>query len=162
MLFLSIHPEFARSILNGRKTVELRKRRPRAEAGTQVVIYATTPTCEVVATATVAKIESNSPGKLWSDVRKFADVEKQAFNAYFLDCELAVGIHLSDVKVLKNPIPLSELRRLWDNFHPPQQFRYLNQDQQQLIHRQTTVSIAPDNRLLQHEIASTRTARLVG
>ncbi len=138
MLFLSIHPQFARSILDGRKTVELRKRRPRAEVGTQVVIYATTPTCEVVATATVAKIESSPPSKLWSDVRKFADVEKRAFDAYFLNCQLAVGIHLSDVHVLKNPIPLSELRRLWDNFHPPQQFRYLTQTQQQFIHSQTT------------------------
>ncbi len=60
MLFLSIHPRYVEAILDGRKTVELRKRMPRAEIGTQLVIYASMPKCAVVASAVIDRIEAPS------------------------------------------------------------------------------------------------------
>lgn len=133
MLFLSIHPRYVEAILDGRKTVELRKRAPRAKAGTQLVIYASMPRCAVVASALIGRIEVCAPARLWPKVCKIAAVTKDEFEEYFNCQELAVGIHFSNVKVFEKPISLAELRNTWDSFHPPQQFRYLDNDQQLCI-----------------------------
>lgn len=133
MLFLSIHPEYVQAILEGRKTVELRKRRPRTEVGSTVVIYATMPQCEVVATAIVERIQFAEPARLWRHVRYAAAITKHAYDDYFAGSEIAVGIHLTRVRQFDEPIPLRDLRERWQGFHPPQQFRYLSHCQQELI-----------------------------
>lgn len=136
MLFLSIHPEYVEAIVEGRKSVELRKRRPSAAIGSRVAIYATTPQCEIVAVATLAQIEVASPSSLWKSVRTIAAVTKSKFDEYYAGHELAVALHFTDISVLSSPIPLRELRQKWDNFQPPQQFRYLDQRQRRLIEAQ--------------------------
>ena len=133
MLFLSIHPEHVESIVAGRKTIELRKRQPKADLGSSVVIYATAPRCEVVATATLHEVHVATPDDLWRQVSDRTAVSRKAFDAYYQDAQKAVGIHLTDVNVFDNPLKLSELRRRWDGFQPPQQFRYLDSRQQALI-----------------------------
>lgn len=145
MLFLSIHPEYVQAILEGRKTVELRKRRPRAEIGSTVVIYATMPQCEVVATAIVRRIQTAEPAELWRQVHLATAVTEQAFQEYFLDATTAVGIHLGEVRRLDHPIPLCDLRKRWRGFHPPQQFRYLSAPQQKLITLRDSTEIATAN-----------------
>jgi predicted transcriptional regulator len=133
MLFLSIHPRYVDAILDGRKTVELRKRVPRAKAGTQLVIYASMPKCAVVASAVIDRIDTMESERMWQKVRKVAAVSRQEFDEYFQNHALAVGIHFSHVKVFENPITLTELRETWNTFHPPQQFRYLDEMQQKSI-----------------------------
>jgi len=133
MLFLSIHPRYVEAILHGRKTVELRKRVPRAEIGTQLVIYASMPKCAVVALAVIDRIDAMEPERMWQKVRKVAAVSRQEFDEYFQNHALAVGIHFSHVEVFENPITLAELREAWHTFHPPQQFRYLDEFQQRSI-----------------------------
>lgn len=133
MLFLSIHPRYVDAILDGRKTVELRKRVPRTEAGTQLVIYASMPKCEVVASAVIDRIDAMEPERMWQNVRKVAAVSRQEFDHYFRDHTLAVAIHFSQVRVFEKPITLAELREAWHTFHPPQQFRYLDELQQMCI-----------------------------
>jgi predicted transcriptional regulator len=133
MLFVSIHPRYVEAILDGRKTVELRKRMPRAESGTQLAIYASMPKCAVVASAVIDRIEAAKPERMWPQVRKIAAVTRQEFNEYFCDHTVAVAIHFSGVRVFEEPITLSELREAWQTFHPPQQFRYLDEIQQQSI-----------------------------
>jgi predicted transcriptional regulator len=141
MLFLSIHPEYVQAIIEGRKTVELRKRRPRAEIGSTVVIYATMPQCEVVATAVLYRIQSADPGKLWRHVRDASAVTKPAFDQYFSEAEIAVGIHFTQVRLFDAPIHLTDLRERWQGFHPPQQFRYLSESQQRYIGQQRTTGL---------------------
>ncbi len=133
MLFLSIHPEHVQAIVEGRKTVELRKRRPSVDHGYMVVIYATTPKCEVVAVATIEAIQVGEPSEIWRDCGKLAAVSEQLFDDYYDGAEKAVGIHLSNIAVFKKPVSLRELRRRWDGFQPPQQYRYLDSSQQKFI-----------------------------
>ncbi|QDS91212.1 50S ribosomal protein L22/unknown domain fusion protein [Rosistilla ulvae] len=140
MLFLSIHPEHVKAIVEGRKTVELRKRKPSIDPGSAVVIYATMPKCEAVAVATVEAIEVGEPTIIWRNCGKLSAVSVQAFNAYFDGAGKAVGIHLSSIAVFKEPVSLGELRQRWDGFQPPQQYRYLDAKQQKFITaRETTV-----------------------
>lgn len=138
MLFLSIHPEHVQAIVEGRKTVELRKRRPSIEPGYTVVIYATTPKCEVVGTATVDVIQVGDPDAIWRDCGRLAAVSEDAFDEYYDGATKAVGIHLSDIAVFKKPVSLRELRQRWDGFQPPQQYRYLDPAQQKFIETRET------------------------
>ena len=133
MLLLSIHPEYVERILNGTKTVELRKRRPNVELGSQVLIYSTMPEGKIVAQATISKIEVRTPGQLWKTVKKKCGVVKSAFDAYYEFAEKAVGIHLVDVMELEVPLSLDAVRAMWPEFHPPQQFRYLEQSHVDLM-----------------------------
>jgi len=142
MLFISIHPRYAQAIIEGRKTVELRKRRPRAEMGSMVAIYATMPQCEVVATAILNRVEVKEPDRLWHDVRTKAAVTKHAYDTYFAGADLAVGIHLSQIRQLDCPIPLSDLRESWQGFQPPQQYRYLSAREQEFISLRGSTQIA--------------------
>jgi predicted transcriptional regulator len=141
MLFLSIHPEYVQAIVKGSKTVELRKRRPKVGLGSTVVIYATMPQCEIVAKATLARVQSGTPQQLWTVVKNYSAVTKSTFLEYFAESELAVAIHLKDICVFKEPLKLSDLRRCWQGFHPPQQFRYLDPNQQKFIAKQPSQSV---------------------
>jgi predicted transcriptional regulator len=125
MLFLSIKPRYVRKILNGDKLVELRKQKPRSNAGDWIAIYESSPTMALVAVAQVAEVNVLPPKRLWRSVQSTAGITKAEFDNYFNNCENAVGIVLQAVTELPAPVSLNDLRERWPNFHPPQGFRYL-------------------------------------
>ena len=55
------------------------------------------------------------------------------YNDYFEDSRIAVGIGVSNVRLLAEALPLSALRARLPGFHPPQGYRYLNVDEERLI-----------------------------
>lgn len=134
MLLLSIRPEFAESILSGTKEVEFRRRVPRrVGSGSQIVIYATSPTSALVGLATIADIIEASPVSMWRRYRKVGGIEYQAFTEYYAGSENAVGIVLTNVRRFLNPPALGELRKVWGRFQPPQQFAYLCKDREKKV-----------------------------
>jgi len=133
MLFLSIHPEHVEAIIDGRKTVELRKRKPSIDPGFKVVIYATMPQCEVVAVGTIEEIHVGTPDAIWQDLGELTAVSEEKFDDYFDGSDKAVGIELSNIRTFKKPVSLRELRQKWDGFQPPQQYRYLDSKQRRFI-----------------------------
>lgn len=142
MLFLSIHPQYVKAIIEGRKTVELRKRRPGAAIGSSIAIYATYPQCEVVATATLIRVDVLSPQQLWKQIGHLTSVGRLQFDEYYYRSDVAVGLHLGNVRVLTETLSLKAIRELWHKFQPPQQFRYLDDNQQQLIHSRAAIAIS--------------------
>lgn len=126
VLFLSVRPKYAAQILQGTKTVDLRRLYPTVSKGDKVVLYISSPTKAVQATATVESISCAEPSKLWKEVRDRAGVTRVEFDDYFSDAAKGVAIHIKNVQKLKYPIPLSTLRQLWPNFRPPQSYRYFS------------------------------------
>jgi predicted transcriptional regulator len=127
VLFVSIKPRFAEKILSGEKSVELRRVRPAAAgAGTLVVIYASSPACQVVGTGRVKAIEEGSPTAIWQRHQKVLGLPRSEYRAYFAGVTLAVGIVLEDVRALRASVPLASLRARLTGFAPPQSFRYLD------------------------------------
>jgi predicted transcriptional regulator len=145
MLFLSIHPRFVDKILSGKKTIELRRRRPRSVAGDWIVIYATTPERQLRGIARVTEVRVGGVRDMWPEARLQAGVTKKEYESYFSNCERAVGIVLADPVSFDEPVSLERLRELWPNFQPPQGFRYLDDVQVKVIkslscRRRTTVA----------------------
>lgn len=127
VLFVSIKPRFAEKILSGEKSVELRRVRPAAaKAGTLVVLYASSPVCQVVGTGRVKAIDTASPTAIWERHRDTLGLPRSEYRAYFAGVSRAVAILLEDVCTLSSTVTLTSLRARLDGFEPPQSFRYLD------------------------------------
>jgi predicted transcriptional regulator len=125
-LFLSIKPIFARKILSGTKTIELRRVRPNVTPGNTVLIYSSSPEMALLGSAQVEEILSDTPSDLWGQVKDNAGVSRREYNAYFSGSTTAIGIRLGAVQRLARPISLRELRERWPWLRPPQSYRYVD------------------------------------
>ena len=62
-LFISVKPRYANAILEGIKTVELRRTRPNLPDGSLVILYSSTPTRAVVGWAHLTGVRAGTPSK---------------------------------------------------------------------------------------------------
>lgn len=124
VLFLSVHPEFAARILNGTKTIELRRVRPRLNMGSPVVVYATSPVSSVVGVFTLGQMIVAHPDALWREHSERTGITLTTFAAYFRGTDRAIGLEVADVRAFSKPLTLAEMRDHWPEFWPPVSFRY--------------------------------------
>lgn len=124
-LLLSIKPAFAEMVLAGRKTVELRRVRPAVEPGMALLIYASSPRRQLVATGKIGDVAWGSPDEVWEVYGAEAGVARGFYDEYFAGCARAVAILVEEVRPLSSPVALDALRDRWAAFQPPQSFRYL-------------------------------------
>ena len=136
VLFLPVKPKWAKLIMSGQKTLELRKRLPSKGHGARCVIYASTPRREIVGSCTVAGCWEFKPGQDRPDRLAQACVTREEFDAYFDDaywgqfeCQFNMhwyGLELSSPTLFAKPIPLEAMRQRWQ-LEPPQQWRYIDE-----------------------------------
>lgn len=123
-LVLSIHPQYTNKIMEGTKTVELRRRFPlTAASGTVVYIYSTSPIRALVARAEIADVNKLPVSQIWSKFSKPAVIKRKDFDAYFDGLAEGFALHFANVQPLPRPLALSELRDRF-GFQPPQSFHY--------------------------------------
>lgn len=123
-IWLSIHPRWITEILQGAKTVELRRRSPTLEWGASAVLYSTSPECAVVATATVERVDKLELAELWLRYSLGATIPRTDFDAYFKGCETGVALTLGEVAPLGRAVGLRELRAVGES--PAQGWRYID------------------------------------
>jgi predicted transcriptional regulator len=124
-IFLSIRPQYANRIIEGTKTVELRRVRPRyITKGALALIYVPSPIKSLVGAFKVDLVVKEPLQELWKIVHDKAGVTREEFDAYFDGTSTGVGIFFSDIWILPEPIDLRDLREQMIGFHPPQGFRY--------------------------------------
>jgi len=124
-LLVSVKPVYVEMLLDGTKTVELRRVRPHVGSGCMVLIYASSPRMEMVGTARVESIEVGAVNAIWSRHASAMGIDRDTYSAYFDGAHRAVAITFRDVRRLRAGVPLAELRRRIAGFRPPQSFRYL-------------------------------------
>ena len=133
ILLLSVRPKYAEKILAGTKKIELRRIKPRVSEGDLLILYVSYPIKAIMGIGIVEQTVSDFPESLWKKVCDGAGISKTEFDAYYEGANLGYGIILQKVLPLENPISLNELRKLWGNFHPPQSYKYLSQQEVILI-----------------------------
>jgi predicted transcriptional regulator len=116
---ISIHPCYADAILDGTKTIELRRRIPELANGTRLWIYATRPVAAVVGVVTITDVNRAHPRAIWQKHKNAAGVDHASFKEYFFGAQEAVAILLAAAKRV-GPITIEQLREIRDSFHPPQ------------------------------------------
>jgi predicted transcriptional regulator len=109
-IMLSIRPEHACNILDGIKTVELRRRFPENAAGMWLLLYASSSTRALVGAARVHRVHSLPLAQLWHTYRAAAYVSREQFNQYFADCTVGSAIILEHPIRFPRIVPLHELR----------------------------------------------------
>lgn len=156
-LLLSIKPAFAELVLAGRKTVELRRVRPAVEPGMNLLIYASSPRRQLVATGTVGAVVWGSLDEVWDAYGADSGVARTFYDDYFAGSSRAVAIIVEAVRPLPAPVDLADLRDRWSAFHPPQSFRYLTgRDVERLLPRRHRASRSPATRSRPKPAATSR------
>jgi predicted transcriptional regulator len=124
-VLLSIQPDFVAKILNGKKTVELRKKPFPANGGTRVWIYSTSPTSAVEAVVHVDAVECDTPENIWHKFQNKIGISRSDFDAYFSGSAEAYALNISNPEKLERRVKLDEIRTLSEGFTPPQYYRYV-------------------------------------
>jgi predicted transcriptional regulator/DNA-binding XRE family transcriptional regulator len=121
---LSVRPTYSNKILQGIKTVELRRRFPMsAPRGTIAYIYSTSPVQAMVGSAEIAEVVKLPVTEIWKKFGKMAQIEKPSFNDYFSGVKQGFALRFTNARPFSRPIELPELRKRF-SFEPPQSFLY--------------------------------------
>lgn len=129
LLLISIKEKYVTEIVSGRKTIELRKSKPKVQDGDTVIIYSTQPKKAVTAIATVQNILCLTPSQMWNDYSSKLGISKCEYDEYYKKCKNAIGIELINVTELDAEILLSAIKLIHPRFTPPQTFKYLDKFQ---------------------------------
>lgn len=132
-LLVSIRPEYASKILDGQKTVELRRRFPEARAiGATILIYSSSPVQAIVGYATIKDVLRLPVKSIWQEHAVAACISKADFDAYFAGLTEGYAILLTDVKPLSNQLKANDLQEEF-GFVAPQSFRYVDGEYDALL-----------------------------
>jgi predicted transcriptional regulator/DNA-binding XRE family transcriptional regulator len=132
-LILSIRPVHAEKILDGSKTVELRRRftggvRP----GTTAFIYSTSPRSALTGSARIKEVQRLAVSELWDRHCSAACLQKREFEDYFSGLASGYAIVLTSAKPLVRPLGLPELRQRF-GFEAPQSYQYIPPQMRSLV-----------------------------
>jgi predicted transcriptional regulator/DNA-binding XRE family transcriptional regulator len=123
---LSIRPQYSKKIIQGEKTVELRRRFPvSAPRGTFAYIYSTSPVQAMVGRAEITDVIKLPVSQIWRRFSDSASIKKSEFDAYFCGVNEGFALKFANAQPLPRQLDLSELRERF-GFEPPQSFLYAN------------------------------------
>jgi len=121
---LSIHPHYTAMIMEGKKTIELRRRFPLSAAkGTVAYIYSTSPVRALVGSAEIAEVVKLPIEKIWKGYSKRALINREDFDSYFNGVNEGFALHFANPRAFDRSLSLDELRDRF-GFEPPQSFLY--------------------------------------
>lgn len=124
-VLLSLRPRFADALLNGTKTVEVRRRPMRLDAGTLCLLYASAPIHALTGAIIVASVDHGAPSELWRRHGPRMALTRDEYHDY-LDGRSSAGVLVVTAPVTFHaPVPLAELRRRLESFVPPQSYRFV-------------------------------------
>jgi predicted transcriptional regulator len=130
---LSIKPEYATRIVDGQKTVELRRRfLDLTVTGAKMYVYATVPIQALIGYATIERVLRMPVAAIWREYHRVAFISQPDFEEYFQGRDVGFVLVLRDPVKLSAPIPLSVLKQQL-NFTPPQSFAYADEALSQLV-----------------------------
>ena len=124
-LLLSVKHKYAEAILNGTKTLELRRRFPVLPPGTLLYIYSSGSTRAITGTVTLEGITRTSDTRLTREQLIRLELTKSEAAAYLAGASSASVLHLGSPRSFSVPIALSTMR---DRLHlePVQSYRYVS------------------------------------
>lgn len=106
-ILLSINPEYVDKILKGEKKYEFRTRIAKRKVDS-ILIYCTSPVKKVLAEVTVKSVLTESPEDLWKLTQQYSGVDKEFYDEYFSERELAHAYELDLITRFETPKALSD------------------------------------------------------
>jgi predicted transcriptional regulator len=124
---ISIKPVYANQILDGTKTIELRKSPMGLSQGDVVVVYSSAPEQCLAFWFRIKAVEVLPVEEMWNLRHSQLGIEYRDYRTYFDGASIAVGLHIGEVHEIA-PIPLRDLVKLVPGFVPPQGIIWLRND----------------------------------
>lgn len=132
-IFVSIHPQYAEKILDGLKTIELRRRFPTLNGFSgRLLIYSTTPIKSVIGFAEIEDVHHLPIKKLWSEFSKEAHIKKTDFLDYFTGTTHGYAVQLKNPTRFVQPLSVEYLKQNYGMI-APQSYRYLSEEHEALF-----------------------------
>ncbi|MDX1939036.1 MAG: hypothetical protein SFU99_00710 [Saprospiraceae bacterium] len=123
-VLLSIKPEFAFKIFEGKKKYEFRKVIFKRMGITKVVVYASAPVSMVIGEFEIADIIHDEIERLWQETNRYAGIDEAYFYQYFAERETGYAIKIREATLYENELCIKE----YFGIAPPQSFAYVNSE----------------------------------
>lgn len=133
VLLLSVRPRFARGLLSGTKTAEIRRRFPDIPPGMTVIIYSTSPEKAILGTMRAQRVVRSNADDIWRDYADVIGIERTELTDYLDGASECSVLELDSPDLWSRPVQLTELRSVL-HVEPPQSFRYLTSRQLTGLH----------------------------
>jgi predicted transcriptional regulator len=128
-LLFSVRPEYGNMIMNGTKTVELRRRFSKKWIGHRAVFYATEPVSGLLGQAQIADVNEGSPDKIWKRFGPAIKCGRQYYENYVVGCKNVFAISLKDPNPYVDPIFTGTLTQYTNReLTPPQSYLHLHSE----------------------------------
>jgi predicted transcriptional regulator len=124
-ILISIQPEYANQIMEGCKTVELRRRFVETvDQDARLFIYSSNPVGAIIGCAKIEQVIKLPIKQIWKRFHKQACIEKAEFEKYFDGVEFGFVVSLGDVAPLAELLVREDILTRW-GIRPPQSYMYL-------------------------------------
>ena len=121
-VLLSIKPEFVKLIASGVKRFEYRRVLYKRSDIKHIVVYASSPVCQIVGEIEVGDLLTDTPEALWGHTSAKAGISREFFFSYFADRAKAHAIEIKSFHPYPSPLRLADK---YPSIVPPQSFCYL-------------------------------------
>jgi predicted transcriptional regulator len=123
-LLLSMKPEYAERVFEGKKQVEIRRRFSEKWLGSKAVVYGTQPLAALVGEVTVSGVTPGSPSRIWERFGGRTGCSHEEFAEYVGNAPLVYAIELNDATPYLCPLNTHEIAKMInvDELRPPQSF----------------------------------------
>ncbi len=101
-IIISINPIHVDNIIKGVKKYEYRRIAAKQDISS-IIIYETTPIKRVVAEAEIVDVLEMTPEELWQLTKEQSGIDKDFFDAYFKNKQIAYAYKLGEIKVFDEP-----------------------------------------------------------
>ena len=122
-ILMSIKPQFIEKIRRGEKTFEFRRRLPKKQDVTSIIVYASQPIGKVVGEISVGGYLTDTVDEIWKRTSDKSGLTHSEFLRYFSGLKSANAIEIESYRDYEQPIPLDVLL---PGKVPPQSYCYLN------------------------------------
>lgn len=119
-IILSIKPNIVDKILTGQKFIEIRCRKMNIDVGTKIWIYSTSPAMEIVGYTYAKEIKYIHRDELWYNYYHGIAISFDEYIIYTKNKSYVTAIFIDKPISLSNTIKLSNLRKHFNSFQPPQ------------------------------------------
>ena len=117
---ISLKPRYAKLVVSGDKTVELRNRIVRLKPGTLIWIYATRPMARIVGIAELELVVHAGPAEIWRRFGEDICLDRNGFDSYIGNRDRVSALMLRSAKELADFMTLDRIRQSVQAFQPPQ------------------------------------------
>ncbi len=141
-VLLSVRPRFARGLLEGTKTAEVRRRFPSVPAGTELFVYSSTPIRAVLGTLILEGIDLVQASDVWAGFSDRIEIGSSELDTYLAGKREASILGVTSPDLWPNPVPLSRMRERI-GLQPPQSWRYLDPEKAEVLRELGQATVTP-------------------